>query len=524
MRRDGTTFEVTPFRIEHEYADFRRPHRVEFGDDLVTDLARRDFTVNAIAWGRPAAEAGPPSIEDPFDGTGDLERRILRAVGDPEARFREDALRMVRAVRLAAVLDFTLEPATQAAIAANAALAAHLSHERVGAELDRLLMAPRPSVGLRLAAETGLLAVIAPELAAQQGIPQSKVDGEDLWDHTLRTVDAAPASRPVVRLAALVHDLGKPATLADGHFHHHDVVGARLTESMLRPAALPAPGGRRRGPPRPSPHVRGGPLAVGRGGAAVPQARRAAIHRRAVRAAARGRHRVRARAGRPALLAFRARLDAELAAEAALDRAALAIDGDDLDPGARRRARPAHGAPAGRAPRTGPRRPAAQRPRDAAAPGPGPPPRGRGGGRRVIEILLQAERTLAAGRIDEAERLYRQAAGADPRSSIAVVGLARVALERGDDLEAWRLGRRALGIDPENVAAQRLTQRLDEVYAYRGESIAALAAEGDPASAMMDDAPAAPDRRRPRPLSPRRHRPAAESRSLADRLFRRKPR
>ena len=139
----------------------------------------------------------------------------------------------------------------------------------------------------------------------------------------------------------------------------------------------------------------------------------------------------------------------------------------------------------------------------------------------MIELLLQAERTLAAGRIDEAERLYRQAAGADPRSSIAVVGLARVALERGDDLEAWRLGRRALGIDPENVAAQRLTQRLDEVYAYRGESIAALAAEGDPASAMMDEAPAAPPTAPPVTPAPP---PAGESRSLADRLFRRKPR
>ena len=139
----------------------------------------------------------------------------------------------------------------------------------------------------------------------------------------------------------------------------------------------------------------------------------------------------------------------------------------------------------------------------------------------MIEILLQAERTLAAGRIDEAERLYRQAAGADPRSSIAVVGLARVALERGDDLEAWRLGRRALGIDPENVAAQRLTQRLDEVYAYRGESIATLAAEGDPASAMMDEAPGAPPTASPVTPAPP---PAGESRSLADRLFRRKPR
>ena len=139
----------------------------------------------------------------------------------------------------------------------------------------------------------------------------------------------------------------------------------------------------------------------------------------------------------------------------------------------------------------------------------------------MIEILLQAERTLAAGRIDEAERLYRQAAGADPRSSIAVVGLARVALERGDDLEAWRLGRRALGIDPENVAAQRLTQRLDEVYTYRGESIAALAAEGDAASAMMDEAPVVPPSASPVTPAPP---PAGESRSLADRLFRRKPR
>ena len=330
VRRDGTTFEITPFRIEHDYADFRRPHRVAFGDDLVTDLARRDFTVNAIAWGRPAAEAGPPSIEDPFDGTGDLERRILRAVGDPEARFREDALRMVRAVRLAAVLDFTLEPATRAAIAANATLATHLSHERVGAELERLLMAPRPSVGLRLAAETGLLAVIAPELEAQQGIPQRKVDGEDLWDHTLRTVDAAPASRPVVRLAALVHDLGKPATLADGHFHHHDVVGARLTESMLRRLRFPRP-------------VVDDVAHLVRHHMFVVDLSlsEAAVRRFLKRVGPRSIDALFAlrraddigsglQPDDPALLAFRARLDAELAAEAALDRAALAIDGDTL--------------------------------------------------------------------------------------------------------------------------------------------------------------------------------------------------
>jgi tRNA nucleotidyltransferase (CCA-adding enzyme) len=236
--------EITTYRSDHDYADFRRPHRVEFGDDLELDLARRDFTVNAIAWGAdpaPSAEAVPSTssarptstLVDPFDGRRDLTARQLRAVGDPRRRFEEDALRMVRAVRLAATLDFSIEPATLAAIGEHAALVRHLSGERISAELDRLLAAPRPSVGLRLAAETGLLAFIAPDLAAQRGVPQNKIPGEDLWDHTLRSVDAAPAERPVVRLATLLHDIGKPATLADGHFHGHERVGAELTAELL---------------------------------------------------------------------------------------------------------------------------------------------------------------------------------------------------------------------------------------------------------------------------------------------------
>ena len=106
IRRDDDVFEATTFRTEHDYADFRRPHRVEFGTDVIADLARRDFTVNAIAWGREAAGDGPNDLVDPFDGIGDLGRHLLRAVGDPGARFREDALRMVRAVRLAAALEF----------------------------------------------------------------------------------------------------------------------------------------------------------------------------------------------------------------------------------------------------------------------------------------------------------------------------------------------------------------------------------------------------------------------------------
>ena len=243
VRESGAHHEVTTFRTDHDYADFRRPHHVEFGDDIELDLARRDFTVNAIAWGAPApadaAELPAPSIVDPFEGVADVRARRLRAVGEPAARFREDALRMVRAVRLAAVLEFTIDPPTSSAIAANASLAAHVSGERVATELQKLLLADRPSIGLRLMAEAGLLQVLLPELDVQRGIAQNKVEGEDLFDHTLRTVDAALANRPVVRMAALLHDLGKPSTVDDGPFRGHEVVGADLTQALLDRLHLP---------------------------------------------------------------------------------------------------------------------------------------------------------------------------------------------------------------------------------------------------------------------------------------------
>ncbi len=231
VRRAETHFEITTFRTDHEYADFRRPHRIEFGDTIEVDLARRDFTVNAMAWG--ARPGDPPGLVDPYDGLADIERRLLRAVGDPGVRFKEDALRMIRAVRLATTLEFGIESATLAGIEAHAGLVAHLSGERISMELGKLLAAPIPSVGLRVLAETGLLVHIAPELAAQRGVAQNKIAGEDLWDHTLRAVDAASLERPVVRMAALLHDVGKPATLADGHFPGHDLVGAELAGAFL---------------------------------------------------------------------------------------------------------------------------------------------------------------------------------------------------------------------------------------------------------------------------------------------------
>lgn len=251
IREAGTQHEVTTFRTDHDYADFRRPHHVQFGDSIELDLARRDFTVNAIAWGaeppaRSAAALGAveaptqtPGLVDPFDGVADLRAGRLRAVGEPGARFREDALRMVRAVRLAAVLELVIDPATFDAIRENAALVSHVSGERVAAELQKLLLAARPSIGFRLMADSGLLEVLFPELATQRGIEQNKIEGEDLFDHSMRTVDATPSDRPVVRLAALLHDIGKPSTVADGPFRGHEVIGADTARALLDRLRMP---------------------------------------------------------------------------------------------------------------------------------------------------------------------------------------------------------------------------------------------------------------------------------------------
>lgn len=254
VRREAETYEVTTFRSDHDYADFRRPHRVEFTGSIEDDLRRRDFTMNALGWGgdprgsggdasaaeRPAAaeRAVVPALVDLHGGAADIRARRIRAVGDPRTRFEEDALRIVRAIRFAATLGFTIEPATLEAVRATASLVAHLSGERIAAELDRILAAEQPSVGLRLLADTGVLAAISPDLAGQRGLGQNKIPGEDLWDHTLRTVDAVP-NRPDLRLAALLHDVGKPATAADGHFYRHEAVGADLARDLLERLHLP---------------------------------------------------------------------------------------------------------------------------------------------------------------------------------------------------------------------------------------------------------------------------------------------
>ena len=222
--------EVTTYRLEAGYADHRRPDEVAFTESLREDLARRDFTMNAMAW-RPTPAGG--ELVDPFDGRADLSAKVVRAVGEPAARFSEDALRMLRAVRFASVLRMRIEPRTADAIQANAGLAAALSGERIQQELNKILLAERPSTGVRLLSDLGLLAVLCPELEVCKTIPQDKAVAQDVFEHSLITVDATPATL-VLRLAGLFHDVGKPETFADGHFHQHEFVGEAIARRVLR--------------------------------------------------------------------------------------------------------------------------------------------------------------------------------------------------------------------------------------------------------------------------------------------------
>jgi tRNA nucleotidyltransferase (CCA-adding enzyme) len=227
--------EVTTYRGEGAYSDARRPDHVVFGVTLEEDLARRDFTMNAIAYD-PLADR----VVDPFGGRADLAARTIRAVGDPGARFREDGLRVMRAIRFAAVLGFALDPATEAAIPSALGALARVSPERVRDELLKLLGAARPSIGLELAQRTGILGVILPELAEGVGVVQNRHHRHDVWTHTIATVDATPGDA-IVRLAALLHDVAKPRTAApkpdapgEFTFYRHDVVGADLSDVIAR--------------------------------------------------------------------------------------------------------------------------------------------------------------------------------------------------------------------------------------------------------------------------------------------------
>jgi len=230
--------ECTTFRREGEYPDARHPEHVEFTRDLGEDLARRDLTVNAMAYDLASGE-----LADPFGGLEDLARGILRAVGDPVDRFREDALRPVRLARFAATLEMLPESATREAMATARDRAAQVAVERVRVELEKMMTAPRPSVGWNLLRESGLLELWMPEMTRGYGVLQNRFHAWDVWDHSLFSCDAAPADKPVVRWAALLHDIGKVDTRAerdgDFTFYDHQAVSAVLADRLLARLRFP---------------------------------------------------------------------------------------------------------------------------------------------------------------------------------------------------------------------------------------------------------------------------------------------
>jgi poly(A) polymerase len=228
---NGTTVEITTFRGETYREGYRKP-KVRFGVSLVEDLSRRDFTINAIAQNTATGE-----LIDPFHGQDDLRRRIIRAVGDADERFKEDPLRMMRAVRFASELGFHLEKHTAASVKRNAQWLQSISVERIAAELNRILVSPHPSLGIRMLCDLNLMEWIIPEILDLRGLAQVGYRTKDVFEHTLAVVEGVPASLDL-RLAALLHDIGKPATVShvDGevHFFAHEIVGAEMAERILR--------------------------------------------------------------------------------------------------------------------------------------------------------------------------------------------------------------------------------------------------------------------------------------------------
>ncbi|MCL6581327.1 MAG: HD domain-containing protein [Firmicutes bacterium] len=222
--------DVTTFRSEGRYSDRRHPDTVSFGVSLREDLSRRDFTVNAMALGWDGR------VVDPFGGLYDLARRVVRCVGDPGARFSEDALRMMRAVRLCVELDFHLDPATATAIGQSADLLGHIAVERVREEFDRCLVSVSPGRALELLRRLGLLRHIVPELLDCVGFEQEEGQEFSVWEHTLLTVEGTPP-RLDLRLAALLHDVAKPRTCSEGperrRFEGHERVGAEMAAEIL---------------------------------------------------------------------------------------------------------------------------------------------------------------------------------------------------------------------------------------------------------------------------------------------------
>jgi tRNA nucleotidyltransferase (CCA-adding enzyme) len=239
--RKHDVIEVTTYRIESEYSDNRRPDKVEFAKTLEEDLSRRDFTINAIALKLKARsqklKAGDYEIVDPYSGQEDIQRKIIRAVGDAHERFAEDALRMMRAVRFHAELDYEIEKKTFEAIKKYSGDLKHIALERIKDELAKILLSDNASDGIDMLHQTGLLDYIIPELENGVGVKQNRHHIYTIYKHSILSLKYCPSKKLEVRLAALLHDIAKPQTKrGEGEyatFYNHDHVGARVTSKIL---------------------------------------------------------------------------------------------------------------------------------------------------------------------------------------------------------------------------------------------------------------------------------------------------
>ena len=233
---DDEPFEVTTFRRDGKYSDGRRPDDVRFADTIEEDLARRDFTINALAYNPIDGR-----LLDLFGGVDDLKQGVLRAVGNARERFAEDGLRVLRAARFCATQELSMAPETFAAMTGALDVFAKVAAERVHAEWMKILKDARnPSRAFRVMLASGLLGVTAPEMLPMYACHQNRYHAYDVWEHTLHVLDACPMADPVLRLAALFHDVSKPETRAfsektgDVTFYDHENVGAVKSDEILR--------------------------------------------------------------------------------------------------------------------------------------------------------------------------------------------------------------------------------------------------------------------------------------------------
>ncbi len=227
----GEPIEITTFRGEQYQEDSRKPV-ASFSKTIVEDMSRRDFTINALAFNPKTEE-----LIDQFDGLGDLKQKIIRAVGDPAARFHEDPLRMLRAIRFAVRLDFTIEDETLRSIKQEKDRVGLLSPERVAGEMNKMLLAKQPSRGVQLLTETGLINYVLPELIPSIDLEFDPREHKDIYQHILQVLDQTPASLEL-RWCALLHDIAKPQTRqkvgGEYHFLGHENLGAKVARDVLR--------------------------------------------------------------------------------------------------------------------------------------------------------------------------------------------------------------------------------------------------------------------------------------------------